>query len=76
VSQGKWFKRPYLEKKSPERAGEGDQCIGPEFKPQYCKKKEKKSFCKNAGGLKETAMLNEKHGSQFSLKIKRVHLTK
>jgi hypothetical protein len=32
--------RPYLEKKqSQERAGGVAQGVGPEFKPQYCKKK-------------------------------------
>jgi hypothetical protein len=31
--------RPYLEKKkSQKRAGEVAQGVGPEFKPQYCKK--------------------------------------
>jgi hypothetical protein len=41
---GKQFVRPYLEKNpSQKRAGGVAQGVGPEFKPQYCKKKKKKS---------------------------------
>jgi hypothetical protein len=40
---GKWFMRPYLEKKPlTKRAGGVAQGVGPEFKPQYHKKKKKK----------------------------------
>jgi hypothetical protein len=40
--------RPYLEKKnlSQKRAGKVAQGVGPEFKPQYHKKKKKKRFGK------------------------------
>jgi hypothetical protein len=34
--------KPYLEKKSQKMAGGVAQEAGPEFKPQYCKKKKKK----------------------------------
>jgi hypothetical protein len=40
----KQFVRPYLKKKkSQKRAGEVTQGIGPDFKPQYQKKKKKKA---------------------------------
>jgi hypothetical protein len=45
---GKQFMNPYLKntqyKKKKKRAGRMDQDIGPEFKPQYCQKKKKKTF--------------------------------
>jgi hypothetical protein len=49
ASPGKEFTIPYLEKSHhKKRAGRVAQGIGPEFKPQYCKKekeKEKKTQC-------------------------------
>jgi hypothetical protein len=37
--------RPYIEKNpSQKRAGGVAQGVGPEFKPQYCKKKKKKKL--------------------------------
>jgi hypothetical protein len=39
ASLGKWFKKPYLEKNHQKRAGGVAQGVGPEFKPQYQKKK-------------------------------------
>jgi hypothetical protein len=39
--------RPYLEKNpSQERAGGVAQGVGPEFKPQNCKKKKERELCK------------------------------
>jgi hypothetical protein len=44
ASLGKLFLRLYLEKnQSQKRAGGVAQCVGPEFKPWYCKKKKKKT---------------------------------
>jgi hypothetical protein len=41
TSPGKWFAGPYLEKIHHKKRADGvAQGVGPEFKPQHCKKKE------------------------------------
>jgi hypothetical protein len=42
VNPGKSFESPYLEKNLHKRAGGVAQVAGPEFKPQYCKKKKRR----------------------------------
>jgi hypothetical protein len=51
-NQLKQFQRPCLEKKSQKSAGGVAQGVGPEFKPQYHKKKRKKSEILSQKSLK------------------------
>jgi hypothetical protein len=50
-AQANTSRDPILKKKSQKRDGGLAHCLGPEFKPQYCKKKRKKEKPNNVEGI-------------------------